>query len=156
MTSERRTWNIFLMARLPVSSRGASHVFFFQLFLYLTASRQFVLFGEWRHPSALLLAVFTSALQGTCFWDFISKFLLDFWFWYPYYMWRPLWFFNECVSCQSFSLYSLCRASYCHILQTPLFWTGPNVLRMIFLSKEPTFFALVWESIRMVTLHKKE
>jgi hypothetical protein len=58
---------------------------------------------------------------------------------HPYYMSSPLWSFNKCISCQSFSLYSLCSASFCRIFQTPLFCTGPNVFRMISLSKEPTF-----------------
>ena len=80
--SDRRTWNLFLMLRLPVCSRVSSHVFFFQLFLYLTAARQFVLLDEWQHPSALLLPIFTSAcLRTFFFWDFIPKFVLGIYYW---------------------------------------------------------------------------
>lgn len=94
--SERRTWNLFLMSRLTISSRGASHVFFFQLFLYVTAARQFVLLGEWQLPSALLLPIFTSALQGTFFfWDFISKFLLGICCWSSFLYVQPTLIFQQ-------------------------------------------------------------
>jgi hypothetical protein len=52
------------MARLPFFSLGASHVFFFQLFVYLIAARQFVLFGEWRHPSTLLFPSLPQRSRG--------------------------------------------------------------------------------------------
>jgi hypothetical protein len=56
---------------------------------------------------------------------------------------------------KSFSLYRLCSDSCCHILQIPLSCAGPNILWMILLSKEPTIFATVWESVHMLILHKK-
>jgi hypothetical protein len=130
----------FLMARLSLSSIP---MFSSSNYCYFTLPLSSNLFC-WANGNILLRCFFPSLPQpsrgpsssGTSFQKLFWVSVVD----RPYYMSSPLWSFNKCISCQSFSLYSLCSASFCSILQTPLFYTGPNVLRMISLSNEPTFF----------------
>lgn len=121
------------MARLPVFSRGASQVFFFQLSLYLFLPPNL---SCWTHGSILLRCFFPYLPQrsrglssfGTSFQSLFWLSVVD----HSYYMLSPLRSFNKYLSFQSFSLYSLCSATFYRILQTPLSCTGQNILRMIF------------------------